>query len=69
MSKLENILCGPQSKLHLIRHSNIQNMVKLEDTIIRILSNNHLAYMSVDGAFQSGINAANDIFSSLFNTL
>jgi len=54
MSKLENILCGPQSKLHLIRHSNIQNMGDLEDTIIKILSNNHLAYMSVDGAFQSG---------------
>ena len=54
MSKLENILCGPQSKLHLIRHSNIQNMGDLEDTIIKILSNNHLAYMSVDEAFQSG---------------
>ena len=53
MSKLENILCGPQSKLHLIRHSNIQNMAKLEDTIIRILSNNHLAFMIVDGAFQA----------------
>jgi len=54
ISRLENILCGPQSKLKLIPHTNIQNMDDLEDSIIKILSNNHLAYMSVDGAFQAG---------------
>jgi len=56
ISKLERILCGPGSSLKLKEHMKINNKDDLEKTLMKVLSNNHLAYVSIDGAFRSGEN-------------
>jgi len=53
VAKLERILCNPKSKLKLISYPSINQKKVLEKTIETILSSNYLAYMTIDGAFQS----------------
>lgn len=56
INKLERLLTGGGSTLKLIRHCNLNNIYELERTLMKVLSNNHLAYVAIDGAFRSGEN-------------
>lgn len=56
IDKLERILTGGGSNLKLNRHQNFKNELELERTLMKVLSNNHLAYVSIDGAFRNGEN-------------
>ena len=56
IDKLKRILTGPGSNLRLKPHTRINNEIELEAVLMKVLSNNHLAYVSIDGAFQSSEN-------------
>jgi len=56
IDKLERILTGGSSKLSLKRHADFNDALGLERTLMKVLSNNHLAYVSIDGAFRNGEN-------------
>ena len=56
IDKLERVLTGRRSKLKLERHLHFKDELALERTLMKVLSNNHLAYVSIDGAFRNGEN-------------
>ena len=55
IKKIEQILTKrPESNLRLKQHKNIGSKERLEEILLKVLGNNHLAYLTIDGAFRNG---------------
>jgi hypothetical protein len=54
IGKLERILCGPKSKLRLRPIKYPRSINELEEYLMEVFANNHIAYLSIDGAFRPG---------------
>ena len=53
--KIEEVLTKrPESNLTLKKHENIDSKERLEEILRKVLGNNHLAYLTIDGAFRYG---------------
>jgi hypothetical protein len=53
--KIEEVLTKrPESNLTLKKHENIDSKERLEEILRKVLGNNHLAYLAIDGAFRYG---------------
>lgn len=55
VKKIEQVLTKrPESNLTLKKHKNIDTKERLEEILLKVLGNNHLAYLTIDGAFRYG---------------
>ena len=55
VKKIEKVLTKrPGSNLTLNKHKNIDTKERLEEILLKVLGNNHLAYLTIDGAFRYG---------------